>query len=76
MIFVYYLLVSVVALVLLIIINSLPHNTAVDLSNLKAFADQNLNGSNDEICLCQSRKHCGKRRKGWLAVSSPFPTSF
>ena len=29
-----------------------------------------------ENCILEGRKHCGKRRKCWLAAFSPFPTMF
>ena len=42
----------------------------------KAFADNKINVKNIEKCLCEGRKHCGKRRKCWLPAFSPFPTMF
>ena len=49
----------------------------LDVTKLKPSADDKSNvAKNGNICLCQSRKHCGKRRKCWLPVFSPFPTVF
>ena len=37
---------------------------------------QNNSDLKIEICVGESRKHCGKRRKCWLPAASPFPTIF
>ena len=67
--------------------NSLPNDRSLNLSKLKAFADDNLNVNQKyEICFGKGRKHCGKRRKCrkhcgkrrkyWLPAFFPFPTMF
>ena len=37
---------------------------------------QNRCESNMKLCFWKGRKHCGKRRKGWLPAFSSFPTMF
>ena len=58
--------------------NSLPNDTLLDWSKLKAFADDKKKkcDSKIEICSGKERKHCGKRRKCWLPAFSPFPVMF
>ena len=69
--------------------NFLPNDKFLDLSKLKAFADDKINVQIESICRRQNkcnlkteilfgigRKHCGKRRKCWLPAFSPFPTMF
>ena len=49
----------------------------LDLSKLKALADDKLNVAKIIISFCDwIRKHCWKRRKCWLPAFSPFPTMF
>ena len=57
---------------------SIPNSKVLDWSKLKAFAEDKINVTEkkkNEICLGMGRKHCGKRRKSWLPVFSPFPTN-
>ena len=58
--------------------NSLPNDKILDLSKLKAFAEDKINVYNSKtgIPFGMVRKHCGKRRKCWLPAFSPFPTLF
>ena len=57
--------------------NSLPNDKILDLSKLKAFADNNLNVYQKlKFALGKNRKHFGKRRKCWLPAYFPFPTMF
>ena len=44
--------------------------------NLNAFTDLNIKGQNIKILLSYGRKHCGKKRKCWLATFSFFPQCF
>ena len=44
----------------------------LDLSKLKAFADDKINLPFFE----KFRKHCWKRKKCWLPAYSPFPRTF
>ena len=48
--------------------NSLPNDKILNWLNLKAFADNKING--------KGRKHYGKRRIRWLPAFSPFPIIF
>ena len=48
----------------------------LDLSKLKAFADDKENDSKVEICFVKCRIHSEKRRKCWLPAFSSFPTTF
>ena len=55
--------------------DSLPINNILDLSKLKAFADNEINVT-ENLKFGNCRKHCGKRRNCWLPAFSPFPTMF
>ena len=58
-------------------VNSLPNEKILDLSKLKAFADNKLNVSGKlEFVFGKGRKHCGERRKCWSPAFFPFPTMF
>ena len=49
----------------------------LDLSKLKAFADNKINASRkSKLGIVKGRKQCRKRRKCWLPAFSPFPTMF
>ena len=61
--------------VILLFANSLPNDKFLNLSKLKAFADDKYNLKTD-ILFGIGRKHCGKRRKCWLPALSPFPTMY
>ena len=53
--------------------NPLPNDKILDVTKLKAFADDKLNVAKMRFFLFdKSRKHCGKRRKCWLLAFSPF----
>ena len=56
-------------------VNSLPNNKILNLSKLKAFADDKINVS-QKLKFGKSRKHCRKRRKCWLPAFSFFPQCF
>ena len=46
-----------------------------DQSKLKARADDQINGTKKiETVFEKSRKHCGKRKNGWLPTLFPFLT--
>ena len=55
--------------------NSLPNDKNLDLTKLKAFADDKINVT-QTICFGKGIKHCWKRRKCCLPAFSPFPTMF
>ena len=55
--------------------DSLPINNILDLSKLKAFADNEINVT-ENLKFGKGRKHCGKMRSCWLPAFSPFPTMF
>ena len=66
-------------------LNSLPNDKIIDMSKLKAFADNKTDmieklkfvlGSIGNIVGKGERKHCGKRKKCWLPAFSPFPIMF
>ena len=50
-----------------IILKSLPNDTILDCSKLKAIADDKINVTEKlKVFLGKGKKHCGKRRKCWL----------
>ena len=56
---------------------TLPNERILDVTKLKAFADDNLNITTITISLYHTVEgHCGKRRKCWLPAFSPSPTAF
>ena len=59
------------------VLNSLPNDKILALTEFKAFAD-NRNNRNSLIVICvgKSRKHCRKRNECWLPAFSPFHTMF
>ena len=56
--------------------NSLSNEKNLDLSKLKAFADDKINVTEKMKCFGNSKKKYGKRRKCWLSAFSHFPTTF
>ena len=57
--------------------NSLQNEKILDVTKLKAFADDKINVAEMMIpVFSRVKKHCGKRRKCWLPAFSPFPTMF
>ena len=56
-------------------INSLPNLKNLDWFKLKVLAD-NKDDPNDKIHSLQVEKHCGKKKRCWLTVFSPFPKMF
>ena len=54
----------------------LPHDENLAQTKFKVFEDDKLDVTQNIICLSYCRKHCGKGRKCWLPVISPFPTVF
>ena len=56
------------------VINSLSNDKNLDVTKLKAFADEKLDVAKMMISLFDRVEHCGKRRKCWLPAFSPFPT--
>ena len=54
--------------------NSLQNSKILDVTKLKAFADDKLNVVKMMICFFDSVENCGKGRKCWLF--SPFPKVF
>ena len=59
------------------IVNSLPNDSFLDQSILKALADDKVNlAEKIEICFGKERKHIPKRRKCWSPVFTPFSTMF
>ena len=57
-------------------VNSLPNDKILDLTKLKAFADDKLNVTKMTVFLFNREENCGKRRKCWLPEFSLFPTVF
>ena len=60
-------------------LNPFPHNKILDLTKLKAFADEKLNVSKMIISVfdsVESRKHCGKRRNCLYKQFLLFPQCF
>ena len=57
-------------------LNPSPQDKLLNSFKLRAFADDKINVTKKEILFGMVRKHCGKRRKCWLAAFSPFPTMF
>ena len=56
---------------------SLPNVKSLDWSKVKTFTDNKINVNEKlKFWFEKGRKHCGKRRKCWLPVFSPFPTMF
>ena len=54
---------------------TLPNDKILDLSKLKASADDKMDcDSKTEIYFGKGRKHSGKRRNCWLQAFSPFPS--
>ena len=54
---------------------SLPNDKILDVTKLKAFADDNMNVAQMLISVFVEN-HCWKRRKCWLSSFLPFPTMF
>ena len=54
-------------------VNSLPNDKILDEAKLKEFADDKIKSMK---LIWLGRKYCGKRRKCWLPLFSPFPTMF
>ena len=53
-------------------VKSLPNSNILAWSKFKAFADNKIIVTEkNEICSGKGRKHCGKRRKGWLPAFFP-----
>ena len=58
-------------------VNPLTNYKFLVLSKLEAFTDDKRNvNKKKEVCYETSKKYCGKRRKCWLPVFSPFSTMF
>ena len=58
-------------------LNPLPNEKILDLSKLKAFADDKISVTQKlKFFFGKGRKHCGNRRKCWLPAFSPFLTMF
>ena len=56
---------------------SLPNDKISTLTKFKAFADDKIIVTQKlKFVLGGVEKNCGKRRKCWLPVFSPFPTMF
>ena len=55
---------------------SLPNVKSLDWSKVKTFADNKINVNEKLFWFEKGRKLCGKRRKCWLSMFSPFPTMF
>ena len=56
---------------------SLPNVKSLDRSKVKTFADNKIIVNEKlKFWFEKGTKHCGKRRKCWLPVFSPFPTMF
>ena len=54
---------------------SLPNDNILDLSKLKAFAEDNINVNKKiRFNLGGVEKSCEKKSKCWLSAISPFPT--
>ena len=54
-----------------------PNDNIINVTKLKALADDKLNGAKMTISLFDRvKKNCGKRKKCWLPAFSPFPTVF
>ena len=57
--------------------NPLPNHKILDLSKMKAFADNNKNVSQKwKVALERIVNNCGERRKCWFPAILPFPTMF
>ena len=55
---------------------TLSNDRILDLSKLKAFADDKCDSKKPKFTFGRVEKHCGKRRKCWLPAFSPFPNMF
>ena len=58
------------------VLNPLPNDKNLDMTKLKAFADDKLNIAETMISLFSSKENSGKRKKCLLPAFSPFPTVF
>ena len=56
--------------------NPLPDDKILDMTNLKAFAEDNFSIPKMKISIFDRVENTGKRRKCWLSALSHFPTLF
>ena len=61
----------------IVLYNALPHDKFLDLSKLKAFADDKINVTEKlKFVLGRLENILEKRRKCWIPAFSPFPQFF